>query len=182
MSLRTARTAGRSSAWLLLAVALAAVATGFVARRLLAPEPPPTTAATDVLDFDLAALDGARVSARQYSGRVVVVDFWATWCGPCRVQADILRGMVDDYRSEPVTFLAINVGEPTELVRQFVAAAPFEYAVLMDPQQELSDRYGVYALPTVMVLDGEQRIVFSNTGIAGGEQVASAIRRALAAG
>jgi thiol-disulfide isomerase/thioredoxin len=174
---------GRPGGWILVAVAVAALAAGFVARRALAPETASSsvTPPVVVLEFDLAALDGPPVSSRQYTGRAVVVDFWATWCGPCRIQADILHALEEEYRSEPVSFLAVNVGEPEDLVRQFVAEDPFEYPVLMDPDQDLSARYGIIALPTLMVLDGEQRVVFSNTGVASATQVAAAIRRALAA-
>jgi thiol-disulfide isomerase/thioredoxin len=154
-----------------------------VARRTLAPPSAgePAGESDRVLEFELPALDGSRISTRQYDGRVVVVDFWATWCAPCRIQADILHALHDAYGSRPVSFLAVNVGETEALVRDFVREDPFDYPVVLDPEQHLSTRYGIYALPTLMVLDANQRIVFSSVGVVGEAQVDAAIRRALAA-
>jgi thiol-disulfide isomerase/thioredoxin len=170
--------------WVIVLVAVLAVAAGFFARRFLAPsdqaKPGDESETQQQLEFELASLTGSTVSAREYDGRVVVVDFWATWCGPCRVQAEILHALQDQYRSQPVSFIAINVGEPEELVREFVGKDPFDYPVLMDPTQSVSNRYGVYALPTVMVLDQNQIITFSKMGVSPGTQVGAAIDRALA--
>ena len=133
------------------------------------------------LEFALDALDATRVTAQDFSGRVLVVDFWATWCGPCRLQDEILRALHERYKSQAVSFLAINVGESKELVTDFAEADPFAYPVLMDPTQSLSAKYGIYALPTVMVLDREQRILFQNMGVSSDLQIATAIDRALGA-
>lgn len=170
--------------WLILVVAALAVATGFLARRFVVPgdapaKPDRKEEVAKQLDFALDALDGGRVSAEDYRGRVLVVDFWATWCGPCRLQDEILHALHERYQSEPVSFIAINVGEPLDLVRDFVKDDPFAYPVLMDPAQSLSAKYGIYALPTVMVLGPEQQILFQNMGVSTGIQVRSAIDRAL---
>ena len=167
-------------------VGVVAVGAGFLARRALDPGGPLSAsneAESEVarLDFALDALDGGRVAASDYSGRVLVVDFWATWCGPCRLQDEILRALHERYSARGVAFVAIDVGEPTDLVRDFVAEDPFAYPVLLDPAQSLSAKYAIHALPTVMVLDGEQRIVFKNVGVSTGMQVASGIDRALEA-
>ncbi|MCZ6506914.1 MAG: TlpA disulfide reductase family protein [Acidobacteria bacterium] len=172
--------------WAIVLVAAVAITAGFAARRVLAPSgqaTPGDEAGTQRrLEFELALLGGSKVSAQEYDGRVVVIDFWATWCGPCRVQAEILHALQEKYRSQPVSFIAINVGESEELVRDFVAKDPFDYPVLMDPTQAVSNQYGVYALPTVMILDQNQRITFSKMGVSPGTQVGAAINRALASG
>lgn len=127
------------------------------------------------LDFDLASLDGGAVSAADYRGRVVVIDFWATWCGPCREQEAILAGLVGDYDPDEVAFLAINVGEARPLVEAFVREDPFAYPVLLDPAETLGARYGVYALPTVLVADPRGAVTFTRMGIT----PAATIRRAI---
>ena len=81
-----------------------------------------------------------------------------------------------------MSFLAVNVGESADLIHDYVADDPFAYPVLMDPEQTLSAKYGIYALPTVMVLDRQQGILFKNMGVASGMQVRAAIDRALASG
>jgi thiol-disulfide isomerase/thioredoxin len=170
-------------------VGLAAVGAGYGARRIVAP--PSGALSTSVheanggatessrLEFDLVSLAGSNVTAADYSGRVMVVDFWASWCGPCRLQAEILQALQEDYRSDAVSFLAINVGEPEDLVRQYVDDEPFSYPVLMDPTQVVSSRYEVYALPTVMVVGPDSTIGYSRVGVSTADQVAAAIDRAL---
>ena len=162
-----------------------AIASGFWARRLVTPDLGSRPGAERVeglqrLHFELDSLEGARVSSRDLTGRVVVVDFWATWCGPCRLQETILEALAERYGQQPVSFLAINVGETEDIVRGFVAADPFSYPVLLDPTETLSAPYGIYALPTVMVLDRDQGITFLNVGVSSGTQVSAAIDRALA--
>jgi thiol-disulfide isomerase/thioredoxin len=162
-----------------------AIASGFWARRLMHPDPGATLDTERVerlqkLQFELDSLEGKRVASGDLRGRVVVVDFWATWCGPCRLQEKILEALWERYGEQPVSFLAINVGETEEIVRGFVEADPFAYPVLLDPTETLSAPYGIYALPTVMVLDREQGITFLNVGVSSGTQVSAAIDRALA--
>ena len=149
-----------SRPWVLALVGLAAVGLGYGARRVVAPSAssaiagaPSARSGSSFLEFELVSLSGSSVTAADYSGRVIVVDFWASWCGPCRLQAEILHALQEEYRAEPVSFVAINVGEPETLVRDFVEDEPFAYPVLMDPSQYVSAKYEVYALPTVMVVD-----------------------------
>lgn len=167
-------------AGLLALVAVLAVLAGFGARRLLAPEPIDDDA-PPVLEFELATLDGRVVAASDFEGEVVVVDFWATWCGPCRVQAEILHDLEARYTKAPVSFLAINVGEPEALVRDFVLETPFSHPVLIDPVETMMVRYSIYALPTVLVASADGTIAFLRQGISSGDAVGTAIDRALAA-
>jgi thiol-disulfide isomerase/thioredoxin len=162
-----------------------AIASGFSARRLFSPDLGSRLDTEQVegiqrLQFELDSLGGERVSSKDLTGRVVVVDFWATWCGPCKLQQKILRALAERYGEQPVSFVAIDVGEPEEIVRSFVEAEPFSYPVLLDPTDTLSGPYGIYALPTVMVLDREQGITFLNVGVSSGTQVSGAIDHALA--
>ena len=174
-----------SRPWVLALVALAAVGLGYGARRVMAPSASSaiggeaTAASASSFEFELVSLSGSSVTAADYSGRVMVVDFWASWCGPCRLQAEILHALQEEYRAEAVSFVAINVGEPEALVRQFVEDEPFAYPVLMDPTQSVSARYDVYALPTVMVVGPDSKIAYSRIGVSTADQVATAIQRAL---
>jgi thiol-disulfide isomerase/thioredoxin len=127
--------------------------------------------------FDLAGLDGQRYRLDDFSGRVVLVEFWATWCGPCRLQAEILARLYKEIQSDELEFLAVSLGEPEDVVREFIHKDPFPYPVLLDPQETLGYALEVYALPTVMILDGGGQITFLRPGISDGET----LRRALLA-
>lgn len=120
-------------------------------------------------EFDLASLDGRRVSSSSFDGKVLLLEFWATWCTPCVAQARILEPLHREFADRGVEFLAINVGEDATTVARYVDRTPFPYDVLLDPQDELSARLGIYALPTVMIVDGSGRLAFNQPGLSSGE-------------
>ena len=125
--------------------------------------------------FTLLSLSGEQVSAADFAGEVLVVDFWATWCGPCRYQAEILDALREEFSDRGVRFLAISLGEDEATVRTFVDNNPYPYPVLIDPEDMLSVELGVYVLPTVMILDREGRVSFFQAGVSQAEP----LRRAL---
>ena len=117
-------------------------------------------------EFRLKGLDGRALGPRDFPGQVVVVDFWATWCGPCQIQARILESMVGDYKGKGVQFLAANVGEDEATVKGFLQKKPFPYPVLLDPDDSVSSDLGVYALPTLMIIDKKGKIAYIQPGVA----------------
>ena len=169
--------------WVVVVAAVAAVALGYGLRKWIG-EPAVDPVAGGVagvgfeLEFELESLAGKTVTAADYRGRVVVIDFWATWCGPCREQEAILADLVPEYDAAEVAFLAINVGESPRRVADFVRADPFASPVLLDPAQTLGARYGIYALPTVLVADADGAVTFSRMGITPAETVRRAIAEA----
>lgn len=168
--------------WLaLVALAFCAVAAGFhwiaksatIASPVAVPIPAgeslagtsPTGRSYPAPDFRLASLDGDMIGPPDYAGDVVLVEFWATWCGPCRLQARFLEELHTELGGQGVHFLAIDSGEDEATVREFVARNPFPYPVLLDPDSSLSSRYQVYGLPTVMIVDRQGAISFMETGV-----------------
>ncbi|MCG8459755.1 MAG: TlpA family protein disulfide reductase [Holophagales bacterium] len=115
-------------------------------------------------DFRLASLDGPALGPLDYLGKVVVIDLWATWCGPCRLQAEHLELLHAEY-GDQVQFLAIDVGEDEETVRRYVERTPFSYPVLLDPHETVQRRFGTNGLPTVIVIDVTGEVSFVNVGV-----------------
>ena len=113
----------------------------------------------------LPSLDGRTLGPPDFAGKVVVIDFWATWCGPCKLQAQMFEKAHEEHTGGGVEFMAINVGEDEETVRKYVEKKPFPYSVLLDPDEQLMSRYQIYGLPTVMVVDREGRVSFMRTGV-----------------
>jgi peroxiredoxin len=128
--------------------------------------------------FTRDALDGRHVSLGDYRGRVVLVDFWATWCGPCHLQADILAPLYAEYRERGVEFLSVSVGEEIDTVRDFVAKKPSPFPVLVDPADELTPTYGIVALPTVLIVDKSGKVAYFNFGISDAETLRKALAQA----
>lgn len=113
-------------------------------------------------DFTLERLDGSRVTLSALRGKVVVIDFWATWCSPCRAEMPWLVELAKRLEPRGVVFVAIDEDDPpgqVPLVRQFAQEVPGleRYAVLGNP--DIEAQYGVRSLPTLFVVDREGRIV-----------------------
>jgi cytochrome c biogenesis protein CcmG/thiol:disulfide interchange protein DsbE len=138
-----------------------------------------TAASADAkADFQLKTVDGRSLGPKSFPGQVVVVDFWATWCMPCRLQAQILEPVYRDYKGRGVQFLAANVGEEPEQVKQFLKSKPFPYPVLLDPTEKVSGGLGVMALPTLMVVDKKGNVSYFQSGIADGDTLRALIKKA----
>lgn len=131
------------------------------------------------VDFTLVSLDGERLGPSDFRGRVVLFDFWATWCSPCHVQAEILKAVYGDFEDLGVEFVAVSVGEPESTVRSFVAKRPFPYPVLVDPADEVASRLGIFVLPTIMILDAEGRVSYLREGVATARHVRQLLGEAL---
>ncbi|MFL6263266.1 MAG: TlpA family protein disulfide reductase [Thermoanaerobaculia bacterium] len=130
------------------------------------------------VDFQLPSVDGRKLGPRSFPGQVVVVDFWATWCLPCRLQAQILEPIYRDYKGRGVQFLAANVGETPEEVKKFLKETPFPYPVLLDSDQAAATKLGVFALPTLLVIDKKGQVSYLQSGIADGDTLRQLIKKA----
>ncbi len=123
----------------------------------------------EVRSHELRSIAGNGVRLADFSGDVVLVDFWATWCTPCHIQADILKELYKEFDVPGVQFLAISVGETEDVVRAFADKRPFPYPVLVDSQEVISGALDVYALPTIMVIDRQGEVTYLRPGISNGE-------------
>ena len=111
-------------------------------------------------DFSLPDLNGTRVSLAQFRGQPVVINFWATWCPPCR---DEIPRLVEAYEREHdgVAFIAIS-DEPAEVVGPFVKEHAIPYVNLLDGGDRVASAYGIRALPTTLFIsrDGEIKVYY----------------------
>lgn len=157
VGLVAASLAHRSGPAPLTVVASAQADGGAVIRFAKNPEPAPAFLTHD--------LDGNVVSTAAWRGKVTLVTFWATWCGPCRAEIPELVALQKDY-ADKLEVIGVSVDEdPPEQVKQFVKRAGINYPVVMVNQDILRGYGGVPALPTSFVLNTDARIVQKHVGL-----------------
>jgi peroxiredoxin len=103
-------------------------------------------------DFELADLSGKFVRLSDLQGKPVLINFWATWCAPCRTEMPAFQRAYDQYGQE-FEILAVNFAEPEEAVQAFVDELEITFPVLLDPQAEVQGLYRVRGYPTTVLID-----------------------------
>jgi thiol-disulfide isomerase/thioredoxin len=139
---------------------------------------PPVKVGAVVPKLAFRTLDGKPFSLEEHKGDVVLLDFWATWCGPCHIQARILEPIHRDFKDRGVKFFAVDLGESPATVKKFLTKNPLPYATLVDPDDSASDRLDVYALPTLLIIDRQGRIAFLESSVVDGQTVRSVLQKA----
>lgn len=110
-------------------------------------------------DFTLENLEGSRVSLKDFEGKLVFLNFWATWCGPCRYEMPAMEKLWQKFKEEDFVILAVDVREGKEKVSSFVKENGLTFPVLLDSRGGVASTYGIRAIPTTYLLDPEGRIV-----------------------
>ena len=109
-------------------------------------------------DFTLKTLDGQEVTLSKLRGKVILLDFWATWCGPCRESIPHLVHLQKTYQEKGFEVIGMNMDKgDAETVRHFVKSMDIPYTIALTPD-EVSRNYGVTALPTTILIDKEGKI------------------------
>lgn len=109
-------------------------------------------------DFQLADLDGKIQSLSQYRGKIVLVNFWATWCKPCTTEMPAMQATYDKLRSKGFVVLAINELEDDAKVREHIKLYGHTFPVLMDRDNKVANQFGVFGLPVSVFIDQEGRV------------------------
>ena len=130
--------------------------------------PNPNEGLTDPLAFTLTWLDGAPLKLSEHRGKVIVMNFWATWCGPCLTEMPLFEKTVAKYKDDKqVLFLAVNTDEDRELVAPFMKQYKFNLPVAY--ADYLDYHYGVNSIPTTIILDPKGQVSFRAAGFMPGE-------------
>jgi len=134
-------------------------------RRLGMSNEGPSLAGKPAFDFSLTGLEGEAVSLADLKGDVVVLDFWATWCGPCRRWMPIVQKAHDALQGKGVRVFAVNLREDAAKVRAYLNQTGVRVPVLMDRDGAVSDRYGARSIPLTVVIGRDGLIVDSLLGV-----------------
>jgi peroxiredoxin len=114
--------------------------------------------------LDLVDIHGRQHRLDDYRGRVVVVNFWAIWCPPCRAEMPSLQRAWQQLRDRDIVLLAVDVGESSERVAAFAAKQSLDFPLLLDEQAAAFDSWPVPGLPTTFIVDKRGRLAYRASG------------------
>jgi len=104
-------------------------------------------------DFQLQSLEGQPVSLNDLKGKPVLINFWATWCGPCVYEMPFLQEVYDEWSGKGLMLLAINIGEGSSEVKGFMQNYNLSLPVLLDIEKDVFQRYNIIGIPTTFFID-----------------------------
>jgi len=116
------------------------------------------TANTPAPDFTLASNQGKNIKLSELSGQVVMINFWASWCGPCRQEMPVLDALYKKYSPLGFTILGVNVEEDSKPGKKLVRDLKVTFPILYDTSNKVSKLYNVLAMPTTVIVDRSGRI------------------------
>jgi peroxiredoxin len=145
----------RSAAGACLAAVLAAAAGDANASLAAAARAP---------DFTLPAVGGANLRLQEQRGRVVLVNFWATWCGPCRVEMPHLNRLYEKYRAAGFVLLGVNIDDEPRKAADLAAKLGLRFPVLLDSEKKVSRLYDLSAMPSTVLIDRDGRVRYIHRG------------------
>ena len=109
-------------------------------------------------DFTLRSVGGANLRLAEQRGQVVLVNFWATWCGPCRQEMPHLNRLYDKYRSAGFVLLGVNIDDDPRAAADLAAKLGVHFPVLLDTDKRVSRAYDMSAMPATLLIDRDGRV------------------------
>lgn len=114
--------------------------------------------------FNLPDMDGEKHTLNSYKGKPVIINFWATWCPPCRAELPAMNRGWAKIKDEGIAMIAVNVGENEDTIFEFMGDHPIDFTVLLDESSETTNKWPIKGLPTTFILDKEGNLVYRAVG------------------
>ena len=121
-------------------------------------------------DFTLKSIKGENVRLAELRGDVVMLNFWATWCGPCRQEMPLLEKLSQRYRDLGFTLVGINVEEDASGMEKFLKDVPVSFTILRDGENKVAKQYGVDGMPSTVIIDRNGVVRYIHRGYKPGEE------------
>jgi cytochrome c biogenesis protein CcmG/thiol:disulfide interchange protein DsbE len=151
--------------WLLVMLVPAGAFIALLAFGLLRSAPSGIKGGSPAPDFQLPMLDGGgTLSSTDLRGKPVVLNFWASWCLPCREEAPRLQRAWERYKSQGVTIVGVNIKDAKSDAKKFVKEFGITYPIVRDENSEFADKLGVYGLPETFFVDHTWRLLVTAAG------------------
>lgn len=129
--------------------------------------------------FTLTLFDGSVLSLEDLRGKVVFLNFWASWCPPCRAEARTLEAASRKYREQGVVFVGVNIQDKEESAREFLAEFGITYPNGLDRGSRIAIGYGVWGLPETFFIDRDGRITYKHVGALGWKTITTKLEEAM---
>src|SRR5580704_5664069 len=120
--------------------------------------------------FQLPAAAGSPVGLADLKGQVVLINFWASWCGPCRQEMPVLEQLYKKYKPAGFTLLGVNVEPKSADAMGFLKATPVSFPILFDPDSKVSQLYAVPGMPSTVILDRTGKVRYVHQGYKPGDE------------
>ncbi len=121
-------------------------------------------------DFALKSRAGTNLRLSELRGQVVMINFWASWCGPCRQEMPLLEKLHQRYKKLGFTMLGVNVEKDSRAALSFLKDLPVSFPILYDKENTVSRLYKVSGMPTTVVVDRDGKLRFRHTGFVPGDE------------
>jgi peroxiredoxin len=121
-------------------------------------------------DFALEARGGKTINLSQYKGQVVMINFWATWCGPCRQEMPLLESIYKKYNKMGFTLLGVNVEPDSKPAEEWLKQTPVSFPVLFDKESKVSTLYKVSGMPSTVIVDRKGNVRVIHRGYKPGDE------------
>jgi thiol-disulfide isomerase/thioredoxin len=124
----------------------------------------PNSMKVSALDFKLKDLNGKEVSLSQLKGKRVFLNFWATWCPPCKAEMPEIEALYNETKDSDLVILAVNIGESQNTVKSFMDKNKYNFSVLLDTDNSIAAKYNIQSIPTSFFIDKDGVIVSRHIG------------------
>ncbi len=119
-------------------------------------------------DFTLRSATGSNLRLQEQRGQVVLINFWATWCGPCRQEMPQLNKLYEKYRAAGFVLLGVNIDDDTRHATDVAAKLGLKFPILLDTDKSVSRQYDLTTMPTTLIIDRDGRVRFIHAGYLAG--------------
>jgi len=136
----------------------------------------PNVIKTKASDFKLKDLDGKELSLSDLKGKKVFLNFWATWCPPCKNEMPEIQKLYEETKDTDLVIVAVEIGEPLSEVKSFIDDNKYTFKVLLDSDQSVATKYNITSIPTSYFIDVDGNIISKISGGLNIDQMKSYIK------